>query len=313
MERLRILAETRGFFTRTDVLGQGYDDKVIRRALKARTWTRVRAGCYTFPDLWQRLDAEQQHRIRAHAVGLRLGDGVALSHTSAAVDHRLALWRPDLSLVHVTRLGRGTGRTDAGVKHHQGLCGPEDLIEQHGHLVVRPVRAALEAGSLTSTEGAVVLLDDLLHKGCSREELEAAFDRLQSWPDTRGLQIAVRLADPRPESVGESRSRYLFYAQGIPMPEPQFEVYDSSGVLVGISDFGWPEHRLLGEFDGKVKYGRLLRDGEDPSDAVFREKVREDRLREATGWSMVRLVWSDLDRPAATAARVRRMLRLNAA
>jgi hypothetical protein len=136
---------------------------------------------------------------------------------------------------------------------------------------------------------------------------------MRSWPATIGLQIAVRLADPRPESVGESRSRYLFYSQGIPMPELQFEVYDAHGTLIGITDFAWPAYRLLGEFDGRVKYGRLLRPGEEPGDAVFREKRREDALRSVTGWSMVRLVWSDLDRPAATAARVREMLGLSAA
>jgi hypothetical protein len=229
------------------------------------------------------------------------------------LDHGLSLWQPDLSLVHVTRLDSGSGRVAAGVSHHEGLCLEEDLTEVHGHLVVKPVRAALEAGSLSTAEGALVLFDDLLHKGYPREELEAGFALMRSWPDTIGLQIAVRLADPRPESVGESRSRYLFYAQGIPMPDLQFEVYDSEGRLVGVTDFAWPSHRLLGEFDGRIKYGRLLRPGEQPGDAVFREKQREDALRRVTNWSMVRLVWSDLERPAATAARIRRMLAQDAA
>lgn len=70
----------------------------------------------------------------------------------------------------------------------------------------------------------------------------------------------------------------------------------------------WREQRLLGEFDGKVKYGRLLRSGEEPGDAVFREKRREDRLRELTGFSMVRITWGDLYRPAETAARIRGLM-----
>ncbi len=71
----------------------------------------------------------------------------------------------------------------------------------------------------------------------------------------------------------------------------------------------WPEHGLLGEFDGRVKYGRLLRPGEEPGDAVFREKRREDELRRLTGFAMVRLVWADLHRPRETAARIRGLLR----
>ncbi len=37
----------------------------------------------------------------------------------------------------------------------------------------------------------------------------------------------------------------------------------------------------------------------------MREKRREDLLRRLTGWSMLRLVWADLERPAATAAIIR--------
>jgi hypothetical protein len=85
-------------------------------------------------------------------------------------------------------------------------------------------------------------------------------------------------------------------------------VYDERGVLVGVTDMVWEEHRLLGEFDGRVKYGRLLRPGEEPGDAVFREKRREDELRRLTDFSMVRLTWADLYRGAETAARIRRLM-----
>ena len=67
---------------------------------------------------------------------------------------------------------------------------------------------------------------------------------------------------------------------------------------------------MLGEFDGKVKYGRYLRPDESPGDAVFREKQREDAIREATGWSMIRLVWADLHQPRATGARIRAKLHM---
>lgn len=58
-----------------------------------------------------------------------------------------------------------------------------------------------------------------------------------------------------------------------------------------------------------MKYERYLRYGESPGDAVFREKRREDRLCEQLGWRMVRIVWADLYAPAATAARIRHLLR----
>ncbi|MBC7276624.1 hypothetical protein [Nocardioides sp.] len=80
---------------------------------------------------------------------------------------------------------------------------------------------------------------------------------------------------------------------------------------MGVTDWAWPEFGLLGEFDGRVKYGRLLQPGQDPGDVVFAEKRREDELREITGFSMIRLIWSDFAHPAVTAARVRRALSLS--
>ena len=55
-----------------------------------------------------------------------------------------------------------------------------------------------------------------------------------------------------------------------------------------------------------MKYGRaLLRPDQDPGDAVFDEKVREDRLRDA-GWEVARWVWSELEDFRPVADRVRR-------
>ena len=122
MDRLRIQAETHGYFTRPQALANGYDDKAIQRALRARQWTRIRQGVYTFPDLWAIADARSRHRALAHAVASRLGDRVLLSHVSAAERHGLELWDLDLDRVHLTRLDGATGRTEAGVVHHEGVC-----------------------------------------------------------------------------------------------------------------------------------------------------------------------------------------------
>ena len=65
---------------------------------------------------------------------------------------------------------------------------------------------------------------------------------------------------------------------------------------------------MIGEFDGRVKYGRLLKPGQDPGDVVFAEKRREDRLREATGCAIIRLVWSDYEQPALVRDRLARKL-----
>ena len=116
------------------------------------------------------------------------------------------------------------------------------------------------------------------------------------------------MADGRADSPGESRGRWLFRASGLPAPALQYKVVRPDGTVAGTSDWAWREYGLLGEFDGRVKYGRLLKPGESPGDAVFREKRREDELREMTGWPMLRLIWSDYDHFLATAERIRRLM-----
>jgi hypothetical protein len=100
-------------------------------------------------------------------------------------------------------------------------------------------------------------------------------------------------------------SRITFSRIGIPMPEPQFEIVDRDGRSVARTDFGWESRRTVGEFDGKIKYGRPIGPGKKPEDAVFREKIREDRIRDL-GWEVVRWTWADLDEPRLLATRLQR-------
>lgn len=313
MDEMRFLAEANGFFTRQNVLSAGHDDRSIARALHARLWVRIRPGYYTFSDLWAGADAEEQHRIRARTVLHKLGPRVVLSHVSAALEHRLRVWDVDLSLVHVTRLDGGPGRIEAGVHFHEGFCTDSEVDVIDGMLIMNKTRTALETCAGVSSEHSLVVLDSLLHQGCSREALEAQHDLMRHWPGMQHVQIPVGMADGRSESVGESRVCWLCRVQHLPRPNLQYAVLDHRGVLVGTTDFDWKAYGLLGEFDGKVKYGRLLREGETPEDAVFREKVREDAVREASGCAMIRFIWRDLYQATETAERVRRMLRREAA
>lgn len=314
MEPLRLIAEQKGVFLRREATDYGYGDLEVAAAVRGGLWIRVRRGAYTFADIWNAADDVGRHRIRSRAVLRSLGGQVALSHTSALLEHEPLSWGVDLSKVHVTRLDGGAGRTEKDLVHHEGVCLDGDVMEKNGFQLMVPQRAVIESASINPTEAGLVTIDSCLHLGMvTLDELRSQFAIMQRWPKIQKVRLSLALADGRSESVGESRSRYLFWRSAIPAPLLQFEVYDASGSLAGISDFAWPQHRLLGEFDGKVKYGRLLQPGEESGDAVFREKVREDRLREITGWGMVRLVWADLYRPRETVSRLRRLMLRSAA
>ena len=119
-----------------------------------------------------------------------------------------------------------------------------------------------------------------------------------------GAGVARRVAadaDGRSGSVGETRSRIALARAGIPEPVLQWEVLAEGRRHV--TDFAWPELGVVAEFDGRVKYGRALAPGQDPAEAVWQEKLREDRLR-GVGLVVVRWIWRDIDDFAATAARL---------
>lgn len=101
-------------------------------------------------------------------------------------------------------------------------------------------------------------------------------------------------SDPRSESPGESASRSVFAQFGLSPAQLQgvVELRDHGRVRV---DFLWREARVVGEFDGRIKYGRGLA-GSAPHEVVYREKLREDALRRA-GWIVVRWTWEDLRNP----------------
>lgn len=308
MEELRTLHDDQ-VFLRGEALEHGYRDEDLVHGLRGGLLVRIRHGAYTFTDVWAAADDAARHSLRAHAVLRSHQAPITLSHTSAAVEHGLRLFRPDLSKVHVLTRGARLARTTGDVVYHRGDYTDDDFVFVNGCWTVEPVLAGLQTASLTDIAGGMVVLDSVIDLDMgSLDDIHAGFERIAGHPFSRRLQITVRLVRKGSNSVGESLSRHLMWTQRLPEPELQFEVRDEWGRLIGITDFAWPEHGLLGEFDGMTKYGRLRKEGETPGEAVEREKNREDRLREETGWLMVRIIWSQLFAPGATAARIRRQL-----
>ena len=307
------MCDTRGFFTRAMARDCGYTDKKVTAMVRAGLWRRFRRGYYSFADIWDHLDPRERHLVRCRAVLDSIGDDVALSHGSGLLVHDVEVWGAHLGRVHVTRLDGDASRIEGDVVHHRGTVTGGDVVVVDGMRVLRPARCAVEyAASVTSESAFVSFNSALFHGCCTREELFEQFGRVGNWPGMRHLHLPIRWASPRSQSVGESRFFWLCWSCGLPAPERQYEIRDETGTLRATCDLGWPELNAYGEFDGKIKYGRLLRPGQDAGEVVFMEKQREDGIREVTGGRMIRLVWSDFDRPKVTVSRLQRFLRREA-
>ena len=309
LDVLRVICARDGVFLRREAESLGYTSTAIARLIREGTWHRVRRGAYTFGDIWGGLDESRRYALLTRAVYKQANTRVILSHVSAVPEHDGPLWGLDLDLTHLTRRDGKTGRRERGVQQHRGTLAPGDVLRKNGVDVMSPTRTALEVSMVAPTEAALCVINDFLHRGLtSIELLRDRYEPMDRWPDTLATDLALRLADPRIESVGETRTFYMCWRHGLPAPEPQYEVYAEDGSLLGRVDFAWPEYRVFLEFDGKVKYGPLLRPGESPTDVVLREKRREERICEATGWRCIRVSWADLERPELLAARIRNAL-----
>ena len=259
---------------------------------------RLRRGMYVAAETYRRTDDVGRHLLLARAVLANQRGRVALAGVSAAALHGLALYGQNLDTVHVVRLDAGSSRSEAGVIHHRIRQEIEaDLGTYQGLVAVNPARAVWEVACRSSLEGGVVTADSALKADPElRHTIERLAGRFDRFPGSCHGRTAMRLATSKSDSPGESVTRVQFHRYGIPMPELQWKVFDERGELIGVSDFYWERYRHLGEFDGKVKYQKLLREGESPSDCVFREKRREDRMR-AGSRGMTRFVWSTVMRP----------------
>jgi hypothetical protein len=291
---------------RRDALEEGFSDDELARLTRARDWTHLRRGAY--------LDGEApgsavaRHRLLVSATLGQLRRPAVVSHQSAAVLLGLPLWGVPLDRVHVTRRPPAWNDASRVLSVHVAHLDDDEVLDAGGLLVTSPARTAVDLARALPHDRAVVALDAARHAGLLTDAgLTDAVARCSGRPGARAARRAVEASDGRSESVGESRSRVLLRALGLAPTALQFPVRTAGGVLVGRTDFAWEDRRVVGEFDGRVKYGRLLRPGQEPGDAVFQEKRREDAIRDED-WGVVRWTWGDLEAPLRLGARVRRAL-----
>jgi hypothetical protein len=284
---------------RKQYVANGYNDRALARMLADGTLARPRRGAYVAGSAWRQLDEAGRHAVRARAVLRTAGRESTLSHVSAALEYGAPSWQLNLGEVDVTRLDGKAGRREAGVRQHRGIVLPGDVVPRNGVPVTSAARVALEVTTVLDVETSVGVVSHLLHHGFTTDQqLADRYALMGTWPYTLRTDLVLRLADQRLESVGEARTLYLLFRHGLPLPELQHEIRDETGHVVARLDFAWPALGVWVEFDGKVKYEKLLKDGERASDVVLREKRREAMIEQLTGWKCRRLAWPDLDDPA---------------
>jgi len=290
---------------RSELIGAGHSDRDLARLVRNGVLHRVRRGAYVDARTWTDADADERHVLTAQAVVKQAQTEVVVSHISALPFFGAPTWGMSLGDVHVTRSDARCGRKERGVNQHRGRLLDADVTVRRGLLTTSGTKTALDVTRCAGTEASLVVINYLLRQGLTTlADLRERYEPMAHDPFTLKTDLVLRLADARPESVGEIRTVFMMYRGGVPSPIPQYELRDTDGELIARLDFAWPELGVWLEFDGRVKYVDGLRDGETVTDAVLREKQRESRISELTGWRCIRITWADLERPDASVARI---------
>ncbi|SDT43231.1 Transcriptional regulator, AbiEi antitoxin, Type IV TA system [Friedmanniella luteola] len=292
-----------------DLLAAGYSPAEVARLVRSGELVRLRRGAYrTAADLEP--DAETRHRQLLLATVPLLAPDSVLSHRSAAVVLGLPVVGA-LGRVEITRSSVTSGKVRGAVHLRAAPLPDDEVTSVDGWQVTTPARTVVDLARTLPLGPAVAAGDAALRAGTSVEEVESVLASSAGRPGLAAARRACRSLDGRSESAGESLSRVVLHRLGLPPSGLQHEVRSADGALVGRCDFVWEEQRTLGEFDGRVKYGRLLRPGQRAEDVLWAEKLREDALRDL-GWQIVRWTWADLDREIVLADRLHRAFRRTA-
>ena len=237
----------------------------------------------------------------AAAILASAGSDPVASHRCAAHLHGLPLLelpaRPELTLA-----SDSPTMAIKGCSVHHDRIPPWQRNNLAGVVVTDHARTLFDLSIREPFVDAVLAVDAALHRRLTtHEELARVAAPYRGSRLFRRFERVLVFADARSASPGESLARVMFAEQGLPKPALA-ELIRIGGVVVAEVDFLWREEMTVGEFDGRLKYVPGNDRGED---ALWQEKLREDRLREA-GFEVVRMTWAQVrEQPAQTAERIR--------
>lgn len=278
-------------------LAGDHEDAVVAARVRTGTWERVGRGAYvrTSP----RLAIRGRSLARIVAVHHQMRAPHWFSHESAALLWGLPLWRDD-GRVHVRQTGHASSQRDRAVSRHRGIVDERHLTSVGGLPVTDMEQTVLDCARSLSPLAGLVVADGALRAGADRAAVVALLDEVAGRRGVRSARAVVELADGGSESPGETVTRFVLLRAGLPRPKTQVEVATRLGPFW--ADLGWPEWKVLVEYDGRTKYAGV--------DDLVREKRRHDALLEA-GWRVLRVTKEDLRSPDELVRRVERLLPLN--
>lgn len=299
-----------------DLVSLGISKRRINTAVVSGRLMRLRRGVYLDPARWP-TEPMAQHLLRAQAEQAFQPDAV-VSHRSAAAVWGLPLsgedWLTEPVWITLPSGGGFRSERSAQLIQQTATLPPHHVAVSDDLRLTSPARTAVDLVKRSELAEALVILDAVLRILCRDMLLQPrrrdfANQRLIAAAKTPVLEAIDRLgvararpfldyAEPTRETPVESLSFGYVVVAELPLPTCQAPVQTPIGTLY--PDFLWPERRLIGEVDGRIKY--------TDAEVMMREKAREQVLRDL-GFQIVRWTGREIRlQPQVVMARIARAL-----
>jgi very-short-patch-repair endonuclease len=215
------------------------------------------------------------HELRCRASALALPAGAVITGRSAATVRGVPLCWPedDVQILAPPEMRLGYR---GGFDVRRTAIEPIDWEPWAGGRLATPMRLALDLLLGRGLPDAVADLDAVLRAGLVERSAVAALVAQRSDNGIVAARRAVELADPRAESLPESKLRVHLVLDGL-APVPQYWIQDASGRIARV-DLALPEHKIAIEYDGDWRDGQGW--------ALNRDRDRLNRVH-AVGWDVV--------------------------
>jgi hypothetical protein len=222
------------------------------------------------------------------------GSGVGiLSHISAAQMWGMPLpsrWQADerlhVSLPPDVRAPRGVG-----VAGHHLRLHPTDVVERNGVRTTSQARTLCDLASILTEEDLLVAADYLLWRRRTDEDrvaiadIETVVARHATSRGMRRLRRVVPLATDRADSPPESMIRYRIGRAGLPLPQVNVELYDSSGRFLAMPDLSYSAFKMSLDYEGDHHRTDLVQ---------WEKDIRRVPRLEDSGWHHTRISRANL-------------------
>ena len=284
-EAFLVFAEGGAGLTRKQTRGAGFVSPSrgvrVRRDRADHVDARASAALLACRD-----DAVLSDLAAARALGLPLPPWIALAQAPAALSVAVPAGQ-----ARPKRAGVRGRRLDLPLEH---------VLVHDGQRMTTPARTWLDCSPAIPMGHLVAMGDAVLHRRLSSV---AELEDMVRWGRGRrgivGARQALRLLDGDAESPGESLTRVILLAGGVPRPRCNANVLDVFGGWIARGDLVWDREHVIVEYDGEVHLDETRR----RSDAARRNLLQD------SGWLVIVFTARDLKHPEAMCAMVSSALR----